>query len=135
MCYLTRWAVDILAYEKSVPSSPIIKIFAIGGLPARLLRALLSADSLFVHSEMDRYRMTREVLDLRRVGWEGENGDIGESSFISRESGEMEESGWEDEEEIAKVFAEGIYYTHMVSLTEVFCRPQFCLSVNQRFEA
>jgi hypothetical protein len=63
---------------------------------------------------MERYRVAREVLDLRRRGWEVEMESRGDIS-ASYESDVGSEEWDDDESEMAKVFAEGIYYSHMVS--------------------
>lgn len=119
MCWLTRWGVDLLNIESAVnQANEGIRIWSHRGLPATFLRAVLSADSFFVDNEMDRYRIARKVMDLRRKGWEEEMDGRGDLSSIQESLAESEE-GWEeweeDELELAKVFADGIYYTHMVS--------------------
>lgn len=114
-CWLARWGVDVLAIEMtSITHTPI---WGHRGLPADFLRAIISADTFFVQDEMERYTVARKVLDIRRRGWEEElegKGDISMAESIA------ETEGWdaweEDEEELAMVFADGIYYTHMVSV-------------------
>nr|XP_019000585.1 uncharacterized protein I203_07003 [Kwoniella mangroviensis CBS 8507]OCF64046.1 hypothetical protein I203_07003 [Kwoniella mangroviensis CBS 8507] len=93
-CWLARWGVDLLNAELETPSSAY-RIWAHGGLPTNLVRAILSSDYFFVTNEMERYRFARKVLDLRRSGWDEENEDAGDISLI------------------LKSFAEGIYYPHM----------------------
>ena len=109
----------MLDVELTLPSPPPIRIWAHRGLPANFVRAVLSADTFFVKDEMERYTFARKVLDLRRKGWEVEMEGKGDLS-IHESIAESEEEGWElweeDEEELAKVFADGVYYTHMVSL-------------------
>jgi hypothetical protein len=115
VCWLARWGVDILAAELGVliDSELSFRIWAHRGLPGRFVKALISSDSFFVKDEMERYRVAREVLDLRRKGWEAEMDSRGDISVSYETEGGMEE--WdEDEIELAKVFADGIYYSHMV---------------------
>lgn len=113
-CWLARWGVDLLDIELASPT--LTPIWSHRGLPADFLRAVLSADTLFVRDEMERYTVTRRVLDLRRRGWEEEMESKGD---ISVAESMAETEGWDaweaDEEELARVFADGIYYTHMVS--------------------
>ena len=116
-CWLGRWGVDILNIELSLPSLPAVRIWTHRGLPASFVRAVLSADTFFVKDEMERYTFARKVLDLRRKGWEVEmegQGDLSMSESIAETEGEGWDLWEEDEEELAKVFADGVYYTHMV---------------------
>ncbi|WWC86210.1 uncharacterized protein L201_001083 [Kwoniella dendrophila CBS 6074] len=113
-CWLARWGVDILAAELEV-SSPAYKIWSYGGLPANLVRAIISSDYFFVLNEMERYRFARKVSDLRRSGWDEQMEDGGDLS--SAGGGVEPDDGWEEWEEeesqLLKTFAEGIYYCHM----------------------
>ncbi|WVQ70965.1 hypothetical protein IAR50_000490 [Cryptococcus sp. DSM 104548] len=110
--WLARWGADILHAEMETPNAAY-RIWGHGGLPARFVRALLSSDFFFVKDEMERYRMTRNVLELRRKGWEEMMEGVGDVSFSGTEV-EHEWEEWEDEEkEIQRVFAEGIRYCHM----------------------
>lgn len=116
-CWLGRWGVDVLDIELGNPDQPI-RIWSHRGLPAAFARAVLSADTFFVRDEMERYTIARKVLDLRRRGWEVEmegKGDLSMPESIAESEGESWELWEEDEEELAKVFADGVYYTHMVS--------------------
>ncbi|WVF70896.1 hypothetical protein IAT40_005691 [Kwoniella sp. CBS 6097] len=117
-CWMARWGVDLLKVETEV-SSPSYKIWAHRGLPSRFIRAVLSSDYFFVKDEMERYRVARKVMELRRQGWDDEMEDGGDLSLAA--GAEMEDAGseegweeWEEEErEIQKVFADGIHYCHM----------------------
>jgi hypothetical protein len=116
-CWLGRWGVDVLDIELNNPDQAV-RIWSHRGLPAAFVRAVLSADTFFVRDEMERYTIARKVLDLRRRGWEVEmegKGDLSMQESIAESEGESWELWEEDEEELAKVFADGIYYTHMVS--------------------
>lgn len=118
-CWLGRWGVDILEIELTLSSPPPVRIWAHRGLPASFVRAVLSADTFFIKNEMERYTIVRKVLDLRRKGWEVEmegKGDLSTNESIAETEGEAWQLWEEDEEELAKVFADGVYYTHMVSL-------------------
>lgn len=118
-CFLTRWGTEILTQEAKLDEDdPPWRVFARGGIHAKFVRALLSSDSLFVRNEMDRYRAARKVLDLRRRGKEDE-GDLGMSQLSMATGSEEDDSDWEDEEELEKVFTDGIYYTHMVCCLSV----------------
>ncbi|ODN84502.1 hypothetical protein L202_00435 [Cryptococcus amylolentus CBS 6039] len=110
--WLARWGADILHAEMETPNAAY-RIWGHDGLPARFVRALLSSDFFFVKDEMERYQMTRNVLDLRRKGWEEMMEGVGDVSFSGTDV-EHEWEEWEDEErEIQRVFAEGIRYCHM----------------------
>ncbi|WVQ62231.1 uncharacterized protein L199_000370 [Kwoniella botswanensis] len=117
-CWLARWGVDLLNAELENPS-PAYRIWAHGGLPANLVRAILSSDYFFVTNEMERYRFARKVLDLRRSGWDEENEDAGDISLVTGSAAgfHLADESWEEwdeeEAEILKTFAEGIYYPHM----------------------
>jgi hypothetical protein len=115
-CYLTRWAGELLFQETKFDSDrePPWRVFAHGGIHAKFLRALLSSDTLFVVHEIDRYKAARKILDLRRRGKE-DGGDLGMSHMTIENDQDEDEDDWEDEEELEKVFTDGIYYTHMVS--------------------
>jgi hypothetical protein len=144
VCWLSRWALDLLQVELASPdtykSADSWKIFAYGGIPARFIRALLSSDSFFVRSEMERYRVARAILDLRRAGFEAglsgntlqaehDTGDLGfgastlledvvkeedEEDADSRHEVELWDAWDEEESEMMRIFAEGVYYSHMV---------------------
>jgi hypothetical protein len=121
VCWLTRWGLDILNIEVSEPEEmPGMRdapaVWGQGGIPARFAAAILSSDMLFVPNEMERYSMARRVLDLRRNAWAAiaEEDALVTSSNIVAEPESIE--GWdEDEAELAAVFADGVYYSHMVS--------------------
>lgn len=116
VCWLARWGMDLLRAELETPNV-CYRIWAHGGLPAPFVRALLSSDFFFVKDEMERYKITRDVLELRRTGWQKEPDGRGDLSLADPEVAEGH--GWEeweeDEKEIKLVFAEGIRYCHMVS--------------------
>jgi hypothetical protein len=120
-CWLSRWGMDILAAELTLEDDSggeRYRVFQHRGIPASFLRGLLSSDSLWVKGEMERYAAAREILKMRRRGWEAE------WELSHRDSDDEEdEEGWEewdeDEEQLGKVFAEGIYYSHMVSLPKL----------------
>lgn len=119
VCWLARWGLDVLKIEEQLagvdPQHDGPLVWAQGGVPANFVAAVLSSDALFVPNEIERYRMTRRVLDLRRASWQAildEEQSHAHSTVSEPESIE----GWdEDERELAKVFVEGIYYSHMVS--------------------
>lgn len=117
-CWLTRWGMDILRDEsKSTTAASRYKVWGHGGIPTKIARAVLSADALFVRDEMERYRAARLVLDVRMRAYD-DMAEGGALSFLGEDELD-EDSGmhdeWEEEEsELMKVFADGIYYTHMV---------------------
>lgn len=127
--WLARWGLDILAYEEQAAKHegkesdatdtrlhPPLRIWGHGGLPARWLRAVLAADVLFVKSEIERYRVARRVVELRRLGWERRCAQVLRERLDTGRAWEEEQEEWEDEEsELEEVFATGVYYTHMVS--------------------
>nr|XP_018267151.1 uncharacterized protein I303_01135 [Kwoniella dejecticola CBS 10117]OBR89309.1 hypothetical protein I303_01135 [Kwoniella dejecticola CBS 10117] len=82
-CWLARWGLDILKAEMQHTSaaSSACKIWAYGGLPAHLVRAVISSDYFYVPNEMERYGIARKVLELRRSGWEEETQDEGHLLF------------------------------------------------------
>jgi hypothetical protein len=120
VCWLVRWATDMLQLEtegdvsvnsvtrpwsRSLSSFGSSKITAVlsdkvkapviwgrGGLSAKWAAAIISADTLFVKNERERYNFARSVVALRRCG-----GIL-----------EGEESFW------AGMFEHGIYYSNMV---------------------
>lgn len=127
-CWLARWATDILQleskdfetadhgmYSQAVssnsgipavhtssgkrPKPPII--WGHGGLTAKWVAAIVSADTLFVKSERERYNLARTVVELRRRA-----GIFAEEELI-----------WSD------MFENGIYYTNMVRLPVSQTRP------------
>ncbi|OWZ64944.1 hypothetical protein AYX15_03448 [Cryptococcus neoformans] len=114
VCWLARWGMDLLRAELETPNV-CYRVWAHGGLPAPFVRALLSSDFFFVKDEMERYEITRDVLELRRTGWQKELDGRGDLSLADPEVAEGH--GWEeweeDEKEIKLVFAEGIRYCHM----------------------
>lgn len=119
VCWLARWGMDVLRIEEQLaevdPQHDGPLVWAQGGVPANFVAAVLSSDALFVPNEIERYRMTRRVLELRRASWQAmiEEEQSRAPSVVS-EPESIE--GWdEDERELAKVFVEGIYYSHMVS--------------------
>lgn len=95
-CWLARWATDMLQYEEASdntqgferftsrtrsdsllhimetrrPSSAMLRpvIWGRGGLDAKWVSALVSADTLFVRDERDRYNFARAIVELRRRG-------------------------------------------------------------------
>lgn len=108
VCWLSRWGMDVLNVETSQPKSlpgedEMPPVWGYGGIPPKFVSAVLSSDALFVPNERGRYHMARRVFNLRRDGYSNEDVE---------DDGEYDP--WEDEErEIAKVFANGIYYSHM----------------------
>lgn len=107
-------------------------IWSLGGLPAMWVRAIIGSDSFFVENEMERYRVARAVLEMRRAqrselegGRSHGDGGLGEPS-LSRPSSEYygddgagselsdDLEREEEEGEFEELFAHGIYYTHMV---------------------
>jgi hypothetical protein len=120
-CWLARWAPDMLAFEERkagtsaaptpAPASTMVRrraksdvapsdysavptIWDRGGLSVAWVCALVSADTLFVNGERERYDFARSVVELRR------------RHGIIRE----EEEAWKT------LFEQGIYYCHMVCL-------------------
>ena len=111
-CWLTRWAIDILQIESEDCSHPKFNvsnpgnttaqgsenlpnrllIWRRGGLTAKWVSAIVSADTLFVKNERERYNLARTIVELRR-----RDGIIDD-----------EESIWND------MFEHGIHYTNMV---------------------
>lgn len=118
-CWLARWATDILQYEETNdntqdfehinlrtrsdsllhmidtrrPASALHPvIWGRGGLDAKWVSALISADTLFVRNERDRYNLARSIVELRRRG----------SIF------DEEETIW------TQMFERDIYYSNMV---------------------
>ncbi|KAM6498325.1 hypothetical protein JOM56_006273 [Amanita muscaria] len=117
-CWLARWAPDMLtceellegivpspssepsgiaragnAFVKRIRTGPqgTPRIWRQGGLSARWVCALVSADTLFVHGELGRYDFARRVVELRRRG------------VIEKE----------DEIQWTNMFEHGIYYENM----------------------
>ena len=111
-CWLTRWAIDILQLENelkdrgddnvecgvnsedAIPqkSDNQLLLWRRGGLTPKWISAIISADTLFVKNEMERYNLARTVVELRRS-----DGIIAD-----------EESIWND------MFEHGIHYANMV---------------------
>ena len=128
--WLCRWAVETFDAEVQLAHDTTSRVWRQRGLPARFVRSILSSDLLFIKGEMDRYRLARSILDLRRAGWDSEMDDTGDSASTVSSSGGHQE--WEDDEtEMDDLFASGIYYTHMVSVPTInsadwhveLCRP------------
>ena len=121
-CWLARWAADMLQYEEANSNtgdfghnnlrmrsdsllhmmdtprsaSAIIRpvIWGRGGLEAKWVSALVSADTLFVRNERGRYNLARSIVELRR-----RDGILDE-----------EEKIW------TQMFESDIYYSNMVCL-------------------
>jgi hypothetical protein len=115
-CWLTRWAIDILQMEigdygnvrndcnfpgvnsgNSTVQRPMnppnrLHIWRRGGLTAKWVSAVISADTLFVKNERERYNLARTIVELRR-----RDGIMDD-----------EENIWND------MFQHGIHYTNMV---------------------
>lgn len=83
----------IASKSKTVPV-----IFGVGGLSAKWISAIISADTLFVKNERERYNFARSVVELRRRGGIKEH----------------EEKIW------TTMFEQGIYYNNMVCLDSNF---------------
>ena len=137
-CWLARWAKDMLRYEEGLnirprrlssqmspstllmsdnnltPSNSIqsthIIIWARGGLSSDWVSALVSADTLFVKGERERYDLACSVVELRRRG-----GVL-----------EVEEQVWN------KMFEQGIYYANMVIIFPLQCVDLSFLRYRQR---
>ncbi|EGN92679.1 hypothetical protein SERLA73DRAFT_127272 [Serpula lacrymans var. lacrymans S7.3] len=78
-------------YSSSPSPHTVPLIWARGGLSAKWVRVLISADAFFVKGERERYDLARRVVELRRrAGIDAE-----------------EEKEWET------LFSEGIYYANM----------------------
>lgn len=108
VCWLTRWAIDILqiesedcCYPKFTGSTTTqrsenlpnrLLIWRRGGLKAKWVSAIVSADTLFVKNERERYNLARTIVELRR-----NDGIIDDEERI-----------WSD------MFEHGIHYTNMV---------------------
>lgn len=99
-CWLTRWAKDMLELEvgdgrlsEDVRASQKPLIWGRGGLDPEWVTAIVSADTLFVKGEKERYDLARSVVEFRRR--EGIDDD--------------------EEREWVKLFDEAIYYENMVS--------------------
>lgn len=107
--FLTRWGADLLAREEieisqeEIPGAPIsishhvyhphsLRIWS-RELPADWVRGIISSDEFFVRGELERYDVARRVVELRR-----------------RLNGIVPK----DEIQFRRLFAEGIYYSHMV---------------------
>ncbi|KAF8807640.1 hypothetical protein BYT27DRAFT_6580338 [Phlegmacium glaucopus] len=117
-CWLARWATDMLHYEEGndtqdfenmnsrahsdsllyvietrKSASAILRpvIWGRGGLDAKWISALVSADTLFVRNERGRYNLARSIVELRR------------------------RTGIHDDEEKiwTQMFERDIYYPHM----------------------
>ncbi|KAJ7651959.1 hypothetical protein DFH06DRAFT_1331179 [Mycena polygramma] len=110
-CWLARWAPDMLALEEckagtsATPATPQLRrrtaavadysavptIWDRGGLSVAWVCALVSADTLFVRGERERYDFARSVVELRR-----RHGIL-----------QQEEDAWKT------LFEQGIHYCHM----------------------
>lgn len=101
---------------KSEPVAPVI--WRRGGLTARWVRGVLSADALFVRGEKERFEMARSVVEMRRAA---------RAKGVPGESEEVEEAEFE------RLFKEGIYYANMVCThllpTFDFSKPNFVSSI------
>jgi hypothetical protein len=121
-CWLARWAPDMLGFERrkagmvTAPATTMLRrgkpdadysavpvIWDRGGLSVPWVCALVSADTLFVGGERDRYDFARSVVELRR-----RHGILQE-----------EEEAW------TTLFEQGIHYCHMVYF---FSFPSFRFS-------
>ena len=114
-CWLTRWAVDILQLEiedcsgvgdcdiagadsgrmttQEFDNNPSqLLIWRRGGLTAKWVSSIISADTLFVRNERERYDLARKIVEHRR-----KDGIV-----------DAEEGVWYD------MFEHGIHYTNMV---------------------
>ncbi|KIM47967.1 hypothetical protein M413DRAFT_7093 [Hebeloma cylindrosporum] len=129
VCWLTRWATDILQLEadgdvsfrprglsslnpskvaavisdKTTSIKPPV-IWGSGGLSAKWAAAIISADTLFIKNEKERYNLARSVVALRRCG-----GIL-----------EEEEPFWTD------VFEHGIYYSNMTFEDILYISQDIC---------
>lgn len=108
------------------------------GIPSSTVRTLISSDSFYIQSEWDRYHLARHVVHERRKGkmeWmdlsfqhpkrldnerrkqrHGSGGSYGDRPNEGPEPGVDPEAKPDfdvDEEEYRRLFAEGVYYTHM----------------------
>lgn len=106
-CWLTRWAKDMLELEvgdsrlaptgsslgEDVHATQKPLIWGRGGLDPEWVTAIISADTLYVKSEKERYDLARSVVEFRR----------------RRCIDEDEEREW------ITLFDEAIYYENMVS--------------------
>ncbi|KZT52782.1 hypothetical protein CALCODRAFT_76772 [Calocera cornea HHB12733] len=91
VAWLCRWGADVLVYEELCAGASAWCVWGRGGLPASWVRAVLGADEFWVREEVNRWDVARRVVDLRR------------------------EAEW------ARLFEEGIYYSHMTfdNLTKI----------------
>lgn len=87
-----------LTPSNSIQSTHII-IWARGGLSSDWVSALVSADTLFVKGERERYDLACSAVELRRRGGVPE----------------VEEQVWN------KMFEQGIYYANMVIIFPLQC--------------
>lgn len=83
----------MVVFQPLPPHVPVI--WRRGGLPPKWIRALLSADTMFVRDEKERYDVAKLVVELRR----SEGIDV------------------EEELEFTKLFTDGIYYQNMVCIS------------------
>ncbi|KAF6766447.1 hypothetical protein DFP72DRAFT_866521 [Ephemerocybe angulata] len=100
-CWLVRWAKDMLDTEmRTEDSAPTNEgsqtvdppvIWRRGGLDPAWVNAIVSADTLFVRSERERYDFARSIVELRR------RDGVTDS----------------EEQEWKKMFSEAIYYENM----------------------
>ncbi|TIC41760.1 hypothetical protein E3Q08_03108 [Wallemia mellicola] len=105
VCWLSRWALEIIEIEDILvnddgeithPSGCIpFATWSLEGIPAKWIRAVISSDSLFVPGgEWQRYKLASRIVELRR----------------RQNKGAL---SYSDECEFDRMFADGIYYTHM----------------------
>ena len=81
------------SFASSLKAFEFPTIFRVGGLSAKWVSAIVSADTLFIKGEKQRYNFARTIVELRR-----RNGIL-----------DHEERVWKD------MFENGIYYSNMVS--------------------
>lgn len=127
-CWLVRWAKDMLAFEMVEPElqnnstmdhnlwgwNPSDRpfIWRRGGLDPVWVTAIISADTLFVKSEKDRYDLARSIVELRR-----QEGII-----------ESEEQEW------TRTFEEAIYYDNMASSRDLSFISLPCTNSSSRLQ-
>lgn len=122
------WQAPAQEHDTDRPSlSPPLCIWSRGGLPAHWVRAVVSADALFVRNELERYYFAKRVIALRRLGRANDKDederDIGVKVDEDDSRSWIEEDEEDEEElELQEIFRSGIYYSHMVSLhSTVIC--------------
>ncbi|KAG6837212.1 hypothetical protein H0H93_013080 [Arthromyces matolae] len=145
-CWLARWGVDIFGFEekqevlhsskehahatpstrkrsKTAPSGSapaltekpedycVPKIWARDGLDPKWVSAIISADTFFIRGEKERYEFARRVVESRR-----------KHGILPSE-----------EEEWAKLFQSGIYYTNMIMDDLILISRDISPTTNQPF--